>query len=518
MKPFLQTWSLSVEEQFYLLFPWIFVLVWSRGKKVLISFLVIISFVSVACMHWGLENDIEANWYLLPGRIWEFVLGAVLALLPERSKEKQQSEIYGQVFSLVGLIILLVSVFTFDGYKPFPSFYTVLPLAGAALIIRFADPSNLVGKILGSKPFVGIGLISYGVFIWHQPLFAFARHYFVGPVKPTVYISLIVMSFFLAYLSWRFVEAPFRNLQFLKRQTFLWGCLIFCFSFIAIGYIGVHKKGFPRRFQIDGIAFNEFFERIRQVKPPAGSLRPIGRLLTHHDLKSRKLKKSLENWNSLVSKDLLFQRPNLAIFGDSFGWDISEALSINGLPVLVLTGSSCILSSDGRNLNDCRTAAEFLREKLRHTPSVKYLAIVQNTISQIKTSFEFWKELNVKLIFVVGRPSFPDFKKILQRGGHPEVVLNSRESEISQQTKRHLMSEKVHLTDANEIFCKITTTCTFKLGGKSQMVPEQILVTDGSHLSPIGKKEFGRVLLEADPLFRKILADSGSQYHNIPYR
>lgn len=507
LKPFLQTWSLSVEEQFYLLFPIIFSSIWPKGRKVTISFLVFISIISIGCMQWGLKNDVEANWYLLPGRIWEFALGAIIALLPERPLENRRESFRAQLLSLSGMMVLLVSVFTFDEYQPFPSLYTLLPIGGTALVIRFADSKNIVGKLLGSKPLVRIGLISYGVFVWHQPLFAFCRHYVLGPISPSIYGLLILLSFILAYLSWNFIETPFRNFYLFKRRTFFTGLLIFSLAFISFGFIGVRQEGFPQRFKIQGTNFDELFSRIRQTKTTTNIKLNEGHC---SKTKWKNVEDCIQNWQSDFSIIAKNYDPKIAVFGSSHAGNLTDALQRNGVPVVSLNGSDCKVSPRSDEIR-CLKLAQALKDFLKVHPSIQYLVLVpgfrqktESDIAKLKESLSFWSDVQRPVIIFSGRPEFPFLKQNLKKGHYPSPNFEAADWSLRQEVKDYLSEQGVHLVNSREIFCKITPNCTFKFGERFTFKPEDMLVWDDHHLSPTGAKEFGRILLQTDSVFRKI--------------
>jgi len=509
MKPFLQTWSLSVEEQFYLLFPLVFVWLWPKGKKKLISFLIIVSLFSMGCMHWGLTNDLDANWYLLPGRIWEFTLGAIIALLPNKESEIGQKSLQAEIMSLVGLTILLISVFTFSEYQPFPSFYTLLPLCGAALVIRFADSNTFVGKLLGSKPLVGIGLISYGVFVWHQALFAFARHYVLGEVEPKVYAVLILISFVLAYLSWRFIEAPFRNLNFLKRRTFVTSCIVVSIIFIALGWIGFVNKGFPKRFSVEDV--EALIRNAELNQPPA-----LGRKRTQLTSTTPSLSVFIQEWKEEIKSPSPLKDIPLAMFGASTAKDIYDALRRNGYQSVGLFGSGCAINPS-KMTRTCRTLAQTLSDQIRNDSSIKYLALnsmgeqsSELVLSYFQEVVDFWKPLNKQLIIFSDKPCYPYLKETLQKKEYPKPDFKPSDLSLRDEIKAYLKSQGVHLVNSKEIFCKITGNCDFKKGPRTSFKFEDFIQYDAVHLTPIGQKEYGRILFETDPVFKKILNESNT--------
>ena len=150
-------------------------------------------------------------------------------------------------FSILGLLAILISVFTFDRSTPFPSFFTLLPVVGTMAIIIFANEKNLVAQFLRNKFFVSVGLISYSLYLWHQPIFAFLKH--LKFIEPNIYENFcaLLVIFLVSIFSWKFIEAPFRKKNlFNKKKIFLYS-----FSIIAItsliGILGHYSNGFVLR-------------------------------------------------------------------------------------------------------------------------------------------------------------------------------------------------------------------------------------------------------------------------------
>src|SRR5690606_16657444 len=209
LKPLLHTWRLAVEEQFYLLFPLALMLLWRLPRLGLVALLAIGSTISLGIAEWGAHNKPSAAWFLLPTRAWELGIGALAAIhLRNKPLEPQASGGYNQLMSLAGIGSIAWAIFFFDDNTPFPGVWGLLPVVGTALVILFATPATLGGKLLGTRALVGIGLISYSAYLWHQPLLAFARQRNIVELDLPVVWSLIVATFVLACLSWRYVETP----------------------------------------------------------------------------------------------------------------------------------------------------------------------------------------------------------------------------------------------------------------------------------------------------------------------
>lgn len=220
LKPLLHTWSLALEEQYYLFFSIFALFTWKYGKKCIITLLVLIYLISIIFAQWGSITHPMSAFYLLPSRIWEFINGVLVALYLSHKTSFPPSKFASETGSILGLIILIYSIFLFDKTTPSPSFYTLLPTTGAALIITFSNNNTFIGKILGSKIPSKIGLISYSAYLWHQPIFAFVNHRGILEPGQIIYYALITLTFTLAFFSWRFIEIPFRNTNTITRKNF----------------------------------------------------------------------------------------------------------------------------------------------------------------------------------------------------------------------------------------------------------------------------------------------------------
>lgn len=206
LKPLLHTWSLAVEEQFYLLFPLFLAVMWRIGRKHLPTTIAVLAVGSLALSEWGWRTDPTANFYLAPTRAWELLTGSLCALW---LRGRQPAE--NGVVSAAGLGMIVASIFSFDDNTPMPSLQALLPVGGAAMIILFGGSETRVARLLSSRPLVGIGLISYSAYLWHQPLFAFARLRFPESVRHPLMLTLAAVTLVLAYLTWRHIEQPFRK-------------------------------------------------------------------------------------------------------------------------------------------------------------------------------------------------------------------------------------------------------------------------------------------------------------------
>ena len=244
-RPLLHTWSLAVEEQYYLLFP---LVLWALGQFVRTKFILvflILSALSLALAEWGWRNYPTENFFFSPSRLWELLAGSICAALLFN-----RAQMRNELGAMAGLVLILYSIVFFDGSLPFPSIYTVVPVLGTVLIILFAAPGTIVARLLSVKPMVAIGLISYSAYLWHQPLFVFARIRSVSEPSLLLMSGLALASLALAWLTWRYVETPFRRRTWLpERRRLLQASALrhrdFCAGDLAPG--AIFSKGFPFR-------------------------------------------------------------------------------------------------------------------------------------------------------------------------------------------------------------------------------------------------------------------------------
>jgi len=238
-KPLLHTWSLAVEEQYYVLFPIFLFLAWRYGKNRVFWMIVVMASISLLLSEWGWRNKATANFYLAPSRAWELFSGSIAAFIVQRKGVQKNNPL-----AMLGLAAIVFSIFAYDESTPFPSFYALVPVLGVVLLVLYANKDTLAGKVLSTKAFVGVGLISYSAYLWHQPLFAFARIEIVSQPSELLMIFLSVLAIFLAYGSWRYVEKPFRNKENIARRSIFLGSIIGVIFFVSVGYYGHKQNGF----------------------------------------------------------------------------------------------------------------------------------------------------------------------------------------------------------------------------------------------------------------------------------
>ena len=232
LKPLLHTWSLAVEEQYYILFPIFIILTWRLGIRWILIILSFIFILSLGVSQWGAYKIPSANFYLLPTRGWELLIGVFIAFYLKYNTYIK-SYLANQLLSLLGFSMIIYSIIVFNASTPFPSLYALIPTIGTGLVILCAIPQTTIHKLLSLNFIVGVGLISYSTYLWHQPILAFARHAIEGEVHNLTVIMLCISSLFFGWFSWRFVERPFRQKSYLQRK------FIFKFSLVGILFFSI---------------------------------------------------------------------------------------------------------------------------------------------------------------------------------------------------------------------------------------------------------------------------------------
>jgi peptidoglycan/LPS O-acetylase OafA/YrhL len=245
----LHTWSLSLEEQFYLVFP-IFVYFICKYQASKINYYIVTGFaLSLSlCLILSEQKYLRFAFYMLPTRAWEFLFGTLLALrfFPSLSNKK-----IFHLFSIIGFGLILIAVFMLSSTTTYPSYYTLLPVLGTAFIIYSGKNFHqaVINKILGFPLFVFIGKISYSLYLWHWVLFVFYRYVFYGVFNSVDIFILLISSFFLSFLSWRFIEQPFRHLQKnISYKSVFKVAFVVSSLFLILGLTIYKMNGFPSRF------------------------------------------------------------------------------------------------------------------------------------------------------------------------------------------------------------------------------------------------------------------------------
>lgn len=292
-KPLLHTWSLGVEEQFYLLFPLLLIFCWAfLRKRIGLAFAVLaaLSFV-LAC--WGAYDSPDTSFYILPARAWELLAGAATGHYLCQREPLHAGNWKTHVLSLAGLLLLVVSVFVVPKDESTSQIFTVFPVIGTVLVILAASGENAVGRFLGSRVMVGVGLISYSCYLWHQPLLAFARVYSRNAPGALLRLLLVATAFVLSYFSWKFIEQPCRDHRKVPRNALFGTALAISLLFVVFGlflnrsYGAISRIYDPRQIPISALDKRIYNERVMGDKLDHFSDSPKLKVLVLGDSRGR---------------------------------------------------------------------------------------------------------------------------------------------------------------------------------------------------------------------------------------
>lgn len=326
----LHTWSLGVEEQFYLLFPlFAFAAYRILGKSGFWAVVAVLLVASFIISEWGWRNEPRGNYFFSPSRFWEILIGAIAALWCSSRDTKGNDPL-----AALGIMALFLTFFLYKDSIMFPSYFALLPTLGTVLVLIFARGSTMTAKLLRFDLIRFVGLISFSAYLWHQPVFVFSRVYGYETSKPLTGVVLTVVILLMATLSWRFVEQPFRNTQTAtptRRGAVLW--------FAAVGLVALSLAGYFTK--LPSLRFNKVDQK----------------LLSINRLEARDYQRHIDDRYRRQAFKADDPRSKVAFIGDSFGRDFMNVL--NELQILEeLQASKWLISQD--------CAPFFLRETEQH--------------------------------------------------------------------------------------------------------------------------------------------------------
>ena len=417
LKILLHTWSLAVEEQYYLIFPVFIMLTWRLGLKFLVYFFLTFTVLSLGLSHYGSSHFPVANFYLLPSRAWELLLGVLAALYlfsGNENKIKLPSWIK-ETLGFLGLGMILLTVWLFDKNTPFPSLYALVPTIGTLLLILFSTSTTLLGKFLSLKPLVFTGLISYSLYLWHLPLFVFARHILIEEPNKIILIGLILLSFIFAYISWRFVEKPFRDRNlFSQRKIFLYSLSgIFCF--LVIGSIIIFNNGFESSFKAklskDQLSLLSLQEAYRQE---------IDSMYRRGECHLRTDQTYKDFTNSCFGKN---QEKDYLIWGDSNAGALFYGLDFYAKTVVQFTSTGCppFIAEDIFMRPNCREVNDYVINQIKklnpkkiwlHSDWFRYKSL--DPVTKLEKTLKLINEISPSSeVYIVG--GVPQWERTLPR-------------------------------------------------------------------------------------------------------
>jgi peptidoglycan/LPS O-acetylase OafA/YrhL len=248
-KPLLHTWSLAVEEQFYIFFPVALWCLYRWAPRRIFHVLVPVALASLALSLWTTTRAPVFNFFLAPTRIWALFTGGFVALglFPELKARAVR-----EILALLGLALIAVAVFAYGPDTPFPGAAALPPVLGAALIL-YAAEGTAVGRLLSLPPIVFIGLISYSLYMWHWPIIVFTEYARLERLSGWSSAAAVAASVLAATLSWHFIERPFRSKSasgdpLVSRRAIFGAAAVAMPLAVLLGVAGHLSHGWPGRF------------------------------------------------------------------------------------------------------------------------------------------------------------------------------------------------------------------------------------------------------------------------------
>lgn len=432
---------------------------------------------------WGWRNKAIANFYLAPTRAWELLVGSVAAFIVRRDGINKNN-----LLSIFGLIAIAFSMFAYDYNTPFPSFYTLVPVIGAALIILHADEDTLVSQLLSTKVLVGLGLLSYSAYLWHQPFFAFAR---VGlSTNPSKSLKLLpsIVTIVLSYLSWKYIEIPFRDKNRIQRHAIFAISVTGMSFFISIGLSGIRTDGFDGRY-------------------PQSDLQFLGQINDGNPVYVTQRFQSLRDKRWDVNKTKVF------LVGDSYAEDLTNAICEVGLNETFSVRTWGMSAACGNLLIPIEEKTQYMKSKdLPRCISRDYYQEVRfrELLSEadevwFASSWKPWqaellgqslsnvRESTDAVISVFGRKEFPSFNPRKYLGLTQEQRANfaepADEEKINLNDKLKQVAVNYNFIDVQKLMCggNVRKCKIFDKSG-------YLKTFDGGHLTREGARFYGQAL------------------------
>jgi peptidoglycan/LPS O-acetylase OafA/YrhL len=491
LKPLLHTWSLAVEEQYYVLFPLFLMLFWRLGKRWILVTLGLVLVASLTVAQWTAYAEAAAAFYLLPTRIWELLIGVFAAFYISKSNRKELGKAASEVGGWLGVMLILYAIFTYSKATPFPSFYALVPTLGTFLVILFATQQTTVGKFVGNKAFVGVGLISYSAYLWHQPLLAFARLKGLTEDGDIFFLLLSLLTLVFAYFSWRYIEAPFRKPGSVSRKLIFSLGFVFTSLFITIGYVGHLNNGFESRFErvLSGdIGHIDFYKYIDEK---------------YYDCEPKIIATNASSWEGFLRcKQSKQGIPEIVLLGDSHAehlfLGLAEHLPTKNISFYVLTAKPYV---DNDKFNH-------IFNELLNNNSPQHIILTMDFVGRVDSSgtglYEGFSG-TIKALLKSGKsvslvgdvphfkqdPSLCVYYSSAQSRSSCVLTLDDveRQSSIYESILKRLAKEYglTYLNIYND-FC-VDNICGMAKG-------ETILYRDNNHLNIVGSKFVGKLLVE----------------------
>lgn len=460
------------------MFPIIILISFKFFKKFLIYILIFGFLISLGLAEWTSREFPSLSFYYLHTRMWELLSGSLLAYFEITKNSRSKKSVYNLFFLIFGLTLIIFSILYLEDNIIHPSIYTLFPIVGTCLIIWFANKDELVTKVLTNKLFVSIGLISYSLYLWHYPIFAFIRITGFGNQNILMKILFIIILLIVSIFTYYFIEKPARNKKFSFKKILIF-LIPSIFFLTVVNLVIIEKNGYPKRF--------EKFKAINLNYNPDNFF----------------LKKETDDV-FVENQKFNSKNTNITVIGDSHGQNLAGALQLgnklnNKINIHFLSKDLEKIYIDDYDLiknsnllifsyrwNDYKLKQ--LKKNLDKFKNLnKNIAITSRT-NEYKVQSKLFTLLDYKIIFN---------KEIFNYFGLKKLYFDKREiysnSEINQKLKAFTSNKNLKYLNKEDYMCEvISSECDYldKNGNK--------LFYDYGHYTKSGMKFFGEKIYKID--------------------
>ena len=496
-QPLIHVWSLAIEGQFYVCFPLILYFLvrlrFSHAHKVVaLAFLTV---VSVVFSQYLSRTEANNAFFRPDARAWEFLLGSLGAFCsPVIARFREMATFLGIIAILFGYFALPMPLA--------PNLLYLPPCIGALLVILGAGGKTSTNCVLGAPRLVFVGLISYSLYLWHQPLLALARLAKLGPLSGAEITAVLAASIILSVLTWRFVESPPRNRQLFSGKQILAGTVIGTTILLVFSALAITTTGFAFRYG-DGI-----YRYLATVDPLDDSgparIAAIRRGICHF----RKginppIEDFLVHWRCTGGKT----GRGILVVGDSHAGDVAAGFMLNRIEIAQMTGAGCILSPK-RMSRDCRRLFDLA---LSHGDTFKMIVMANDQTSNLYTKEDiddmliYWGMIHIPIVWLSDMPHFPEINdlKLKNRlsygddmaGVYPILLEKAYEN---YNTMNGLSAGRFIVIDTSKVYCSISSgqgRCLPYLSGVGWLAGQT------GHLTSVGARLFVQSLLAHYQIF-----------------
>ena len=475
LKPLLHTWSLSIEEQFYIIFPPLLYFLCKNKHKNIKLFFIFLIIGSLTLSSAGSFYYKNLNFYMLPSRIWELLVGAFLA--HHHFNQKINSKKKGnELIICLATIFILFPFFVFNDETPHPSIFTSFTIIGTATIIYYNNNFGYVKNILSSKLFVGIGLISYSLYLWHYPIFAFKK---IKSQSLSEFdkIELILLTVTLSILSYFIVERPFRNRKLVSKKYFIATISsLFIFLVIICSYI-YKKNGLPQRYSTEILRLINFDYEYKEIYQTGTCHIEKKQLINNDFFKNCKIK---------IDDD----KDNLYLWGDSLAAHLYPGINkkyFNNYNIWQRTADACkpSVKNFNENIKDltCLKINKFIFDEIiKIKPSKVFISGFWNNtdLDEIKKIIDKLMKNDIKNVYLVGpSPRWHDpLPKILLKKYRISKIIprylydknHIKNFELDAKFREFAKNNSLKYLSPIKALCKEDLTCLVKVGEGSNSI------------------------------------------------